>query len=398
MLIHNTLTRRKEPFVAANDPVGIYVCGITPYDTTHLGHAFTYVFYDTLIRYLKYLGYRTRYVQNVTDVDDDLMRKSRQLGVKWYELAEEQTRIYREDMAFLNVLPPDVFPRASEEIGKIIEIDLVLVEKGLAYQSDGNLYFSVDKEPSFGLLSHLPRGAMLPIANERGNNPDDPLKRHPLDFVLWQKSLPDEPAWDSPWGPGRPGWHIECSAMSLRYLGDTIDIHGGGEDLVFPHHECEIVQSVNYTGRRPFVRYWVHTSMVYLGGEKMSKSLGNLVLVRELRKKYHPDAIRLALLSHKHTERWGYSRDEMEEEAQFASLVRAAAEGPVEPLPVGVRQTEDGADFLEAMDDGLDTPIALGVLKELAHSTMHGQEPGLSQEQSRALLRELAGILGLRLS
>jgi cysteinyl-tRNA synthetase len=398
VLLYDTKTRRKEKFEAIREPVSIYVCGITPYDTTHLGHAFTYVFYDTLIRYLRYQGHETRYVQNVTDVDDDIMRKSRELGVRWDQLAEEQTRVFQQDMDALNILPPDVYPRASEEIAKIVEINQTLVDRGYAYQSDGNLYFSVNRYPAYGQLSHLPRAAMLPIANERGNNPNDPFKRDSLDFVLWQLSKPDEPKWDSPWGAGRPGWHIECSAMSLHYLGDTVDIHGGGEDLVFPHHESEIAQSVNFTGVQPFVRYWVHTSMVYMGGQKMSKSLGNLVMVRELRKQYDPAAIRLTLLGHRHTERWSYSEEELEDSAKLLQMLRNAAEGDVEPLSVPVRETEDGGLFLEAMDDDLDTPRALSILREMAQTIGSGsQEPGLTNPQCRALLRDIVSVLGVKL-
>lgn len=398
MLLYDTKTRRKEEFKAIREPVTLYVCGITPYDTTHLGHAFTYVFYDTLIRYLRYQGHQTRYVQNVTDVDDDVMRKSRELGVRWDELADEQTRVFQRDMAGLNILPPDVYPHASQEIDKILEINQALVDKGYAYQSDGNLYFSANSYPSYGQLSHLRQAAMLPIANERGNNPNDPFKRDPLDFVLWQQSRPDEPAWESPWGPGRPGWHIECSAMSLRYLGDTIDIHGGGEDLIFPHHESEIAQSVNFTGVQPFVRYWVHTAMVYMGGQKMSKSLGNLVMVRKLRKQYDPAAIRLALLSHIHTERWSYSEEELVESAKLLNIFRQAAEGEVEPLPAPVRDTEDGGLFLEAMDDDLDTPRAIGVLTEMAQNIRFGgKEPGMTNSECRALLTELMAVLGVQL-
>ncbi len=398
MRLYETRSRRKEPFTAVREPVGIYVCGITPYDTTHLGHAFTYVFYDTLIRYLRYQGHQTRYVQNVTDVDDDIMRKSRELGVRWDQLAEEQTKIFLADLEALNCLPPDVYPRASQEIDKILEINRTLVTKNLAYPSNSNVYFNVDSYPDFGQLSHLPRGAMLPIANERGNNPDDPHKRDPLDFVLWQESKPDEPKWDSPWGQGRPGWHIECSAMSLHYLGDTVDIHGGGEDLIFPHHECEIAQSVNFTGVKPFVRYWVHTAMVYMGGQKMSKSLGNLVMVRKLRQKYDPAAIRLALLSHVHTERWSYSEEEMVDSARLLDLLRKATEGDTQACPAPVGETEDGGLFLEAMDDDLDTPRALGVLREMANNIAYGgHEPGMTVPQCRWLLRELTGILGVRL-
>ena len=396
MQLYDTKTRRKEPFTVIKEPVTIYVCGITPYDTTHLGHAFTYVFFDTLIRYLRYSGYRTKYVQNVTDVDDDIMRKSRELGMRWDRLAEEQTLNIQEDMAALNVLPPDVYPRASWEIPKIIQIGRSLQEKGFAYQSDGNLYFDVDRFPSYGQLSHLSLAEMLPVANERGNRPDDPHKQDPLDFVLWQESEPGEPKWESPWGSGRPGWHVECSAMALRYLGETVDIHGGGSDLIFPHHESEIAQAENATGHQPFVRYWVHTAMVYLGGEKMSKSLGNLIMVRNLLTRYGPNAIRLLLLSHRHTEPWSYEEQEMEEAAKTATLLDNAFRGGTGLERPLARETEEGRRFIEAMEDHLDTPTAIQVLRSAAEEILRDQGRGDTVPQKRALLKELSGVLGLR--
>ncbi|MGE5620097.1 MAG: cysteine--tRNA ligase [Sphingomonadaceae bacterium] len=397
MLLYDTMTLRKEPFVPSSEPVTLYVCGITPYDTTHLGHAFTYVFYDVLVRYLRYLGHGTRYVQNVTDVDDDILRKARELSIPWDRLAVRGIQHYQEDMAALNVLPPDVFPKASEEISKMIEMAKVLLKKGYAYRSGGSVYFHVRRDPSYGQLSHLSRAEMLPIANERGNDPNDPLKRDPLDFVLWQHSAPDEPRWDSPWGMGRPGWHLECSAMATHYLGDTIDIHGGGYDLVFPHHESEIVQSENYSGKHPFARYWVHTAMVYLNGKKMSKSLGNLVMVRELLDSYSSDAVRLLLLGHHHTEPWEYDQAEMEQAARDAALLVEAARGERAALPLRVDQLEEGAAFLDAMDDDMDTPRAIRVLKELAQRIVRRQGRGPSAAPARTLLREVGRILGLRL-
>lgn len=397
MQLYNTQTRRKEPFTVQQDPVTIYVCGVTPYDTTHLGHAFTYVFFDTLVRYLRYSGHRTKYVQNVTDVDDDIMRKSRELGMSWDRLAEEQTLQYQEDMAALNVLPPDVFPRASWEIPKIIELGRTLEEQGFAYRANGNLYFDVDRYPPYGQLSHLSIADMLPIANERGNNPDDPHKTDPLDFVLWQESAPGEPRWESPWGAGRPGWHIECSAMALRYLGETIDIHGGGADLIFPHHESEIAQSENATGHQPFVRFWVHTAMVYLDGEKMSKSLGNLVLVRRLLDHYSSTAIRLLLLRHRHTENWAYAEDKMEEAATLDGLLRAALPGEVARENRPPAESEEGARFIKAMEDDLNTPEAVQVLREIAQEILSGDGNSKRVPARRALLRHLSGVLGLRI-
>ncbi|MHB0870227.1 MAG: cysteine--tRNA ligase [Chloroflexota bacterium] len=397
MLLYDTMTRRKQPFVPSGEPVTLYVCGITPYDTTHLGHAFTYVFYDVLVRYLRYLGHSTRYVQNVTDVDDDILRKARQLHVPWDQLAVRETQRYQEDMTALNVLPPDVFPKASEEMPRVIEISKVLLKKGYAYRAGGNVYFQVRRDPSYGRLSHLPRAEMLPLANERGNDPNDPLKRDPLDFVLWQHSAPDEPRWDSPWGMGRPGWHVECSAMATHYLGDTIDIHGGGYDLVFPHHESEIVQTENYSGEHPFARYWVHTAMAYLNGRKMSKSLGNLVMVRDLLDRYSSDAVRLLLLCHHHTQPWEYDEAELAQAARDSALLASAAQGEGAKLPLRTAELEEGAAFLDAIDNDMDTPAAVGVLKELAGRIVRGQGRGPSAPLARTLLREMGRVLGLRL-
>jgi len=397
LLLYDTKTQRKEPFLPKQEPITLYVCGITPYDTTHLGHAFTYVFYDVLIRYLRHRGHETRYTQNVTDVDDDILRKAKELGMPWEQLAADQTRRYQEDMAALNVLPPDFYPRATQEISRIIEIIDTLLKKGYAYQREGNVYFEVKRDPSYGQLSHLRSAEMLPVANERGNNPRDTLKRDPLDFVLWQASAHGEPEWDSPWGQGRPGWHIECSAMALHYLGDTIDIHGGGSDLVFPHHESEIVQSENYTGHHPFVHHWVHTATVYLDGEKMSKSLGNLVMVSRLLQSYSPDSIRVLLLSHHHTKPWSYDEGQMVEAARLAAQLAATAAGPVEALSEPAYSWAEGALFLGAMEDDMDTPLALEALRQLSEKTLGGEVDGLPVPQARMLLRELAGVLGLRL-
>ncbi|MDQ3881249.1 MAG: cysteine--tRNA ligase, partial [Chloroflexota bacterium] len=285
-----------EPVGAA--PVGLYVCGITPYDSGHLGHAFTYVQFDVLNRYLRHLGHDVRYVQNLTDVDDDMLRRARELGEDYLALGERNVTGFFRDMDALNWLRPDVYPRATHHIPAMQRLIARLLERGHAYRADGFVYFDVASFPTYGALSRIPRDEMLPVANERGNVPDAPGKRDPLDFIVWQPSAPGEPSWTSPWGAGRPGWHIECSAMSMEYLGDRFEIHGGGSDLIFPHHESEIAQSEGATGVRPFVAFWMHTGMVHHEGEKMSKSLGNLVLVRDLLVDYPGDAIRLYLLSH----------------------------------------------------------------------------------------------------
>jgi cysteinyl-tRNA synthetase len=368
MKLFNTLTQSLETFVPQGDLVRIYVCGVTPYDTTHLGHAFTYVSFDTLIRYLEHNGQKVRYVQNVTDIDDDVLRKARELGMQWDELGNREIERFLRDMDMLNVRRPDVYARATDEIPHIIEIVQALVERGYAYVSEGYVYYDVRHDKEFGAMARAvglkDYQSMLNIANERGNFPDDPRKKDPLDFVLWQAQAPGEPAWNSPWGPGRPGWHIECSAMAIHYLGPQIDIHGGGADLNFPHHTCEIAQSEHYTNKSPFARFWMHTGMVYQDGEKMSKSLGNLTLVSNLLKEYSADTIRLTLQSHHYREPWECFTADLESAdatvelfRQVRALVGRDATG--EDLMLRNR-------FNAAMDNDLDTPEAVRLLREAA--------------------------------
>ncbi|MDP9269688.1 MAG: cysteine--tRNA ligase [Chloroflexota bacterium] len=388
--------------------VGLYVCGVTPYDTGHLGHAFTYVSFDVLHRYLEYLGHPVTYVQNLTDVDDDMLRKARALGEDYLALGNRNVTTFLTEMAALNWLPPDHFPRATEHISQMQQIIGVLVGGGHAYAAEGHVYYDVASRPQFGELSHLPREAMLPIANERGNVPDMPGKRNPLDFVLWQPSAPDEPSWESPWGPGRPGWHIECSAMSTTYLGPQFEIHGGGEDLVFPHHEAEIAQSEAATGKRPFVRYWMHVGMLRYRGEKMSKSLGNLVLVRDLLKSYSGDAIRHYLVSHHYRDAIDFDEADLDVSATRAALLRRACRlaEEIEPLAPALADpslldpavAQHRERFLAAMDDDLDTPAALPELHALA-AMCRRESPPEVVAQAGWLVRELgARILGLRLA
>ncbi len=328
MRLFNTLTQQIEPLRPLGEEVTLYVCGITPYDTTHLGHASINVVYDTLVRFLRWRGQPVKYVQNVTDIDDDILRKSGELGMTWCALGQRETERYVRDLQALNVAPPTYYVRASDCIPTIIELARKLVAEGHAYVRDGWVYFRVNSDPGFGKLAdaagYVGYPNWLETANERGNNPDDPRKDDPLDFVLWQAQQPGEPAWPSPWGPGRPGWHIECSAMATRYLGPRIDLHGGGADLIFPHHTCEIAQSENATGKRPFVQTWMHCAMVQLGGEKMSKSLGNLVLAEKLLQRYSPDAVRVLLLSHSYREPWEYTDEDMEQSAARAQRLAAA--------------------------------------------------------------------------
>jgi cysteinyl-tRNA synthetase len=397
MRLFDTLTQAKRPLVPLGDTVTLYVCGITPYDTTHLGHAFENVVFDTLVRTLRWQGQPVRYVQNVTDIDDDILRKAREVGMPWDELGRRETERYLTDLRWLNVAMPDIYVRATDEIPRMVELIQTLLAKGLAYQRDGWVYYRVASDPGFGRLAEAAGyggyDTWLKVANERGNTPDDPRKDDPLDFVLWQAQQPGEPAWPGPCSAGRPGWHIECSAMATRYLGPRLDIHGGGADLIFPHHTCEIAQSENATGERPFVGIWMHNAMVHQDGEKMSKSLGNLTRIGDLAPHYSPDAVRLLLLGHHYREPWEYHPDDMRGWVDLADLLTraAATDGATATAPDGPAATAR-AGFIAALEDDLDTPRALAALETLARAILQGSAPG-----GVATLRELAGVLGLRL-
>lgn len=397
MNLYNTLSQTIEAVTTEDDIFRMYVCGVTPYDTTHLGHAFTYVCFDVLVRYLEFSGYHTITTQNVTDIDDDILKRAKQVGIPWDQLARQETAKFRADLEALNVKAPDHYPHATEEIPQIIELTQTLLQKGYAYEKNGSVYYEVRRDPDFGQLAHLDYPEMLTTANERGNFPDDPNKRDPLDFVLWQRTKPDEPAWTSPWGDGRPGWHVECSAMGMHYLGPIIDIHSGGADLIFPHHTCEIAQSEHATGVQPFVRYWFHIAMVQLGGEKMSKSLGNMIFVRDLLSRYSADAIRLYLLSHKYRQIWDADNAEAELKTFETMLMRW-----MEALQPGTGSQEFNlmpyeANFDLALADDLDTPRAITHLDELADAirfdAQHDKDVRLAQEA----FRRFGEVLGLRL-
>jgi L-cysteine:1D-myo-inositol 2-amino-2-deoxy-alpha-D-glucopyranoside ligase len=342
--------------------VTLYVCGITPYDAAHIGHAFTYVAFDTLVRFLRWRGHEVAYCQNVTDVDDDMLRRAARDGEDFRELGRRETAAYLRDMDALNVARPTFLPRATEEIPSMLELATRLVEGGNAYVVDGTVFFDVTSYPGFGELSGLDADQQRPLLAERGGDPDDPRKRHPLDFIVWQRSQPGEPWWESPWGRGRPGWHLECSAMSHRYLGTPVDLHGGGADLLYPHHESERAQS-EAAGRVPFVRRWLYTGMVRHQGEKMSKSLGNLVFPRDLFRDHEPAAVRLALLAHHWHSAWEWDAGELKEAGErLAAWRRVGAAAEAGRLPERV------AGLLAA---DLDTPGALAVGDELA-DTGHG--------------------------
>ncbi|MDP8908190.1 MAG: cysteine--tRNA ligase [Chloroflexota bacterium] len=396
MRLYNTQARTVETFEPVDNQVGIYVCGVTPYDTTHVGHAFTFLVFDVLTRYLRYLDYDVTYVQNVTDIDDDILRKAKELNIGWDELGRRETEKYRQDMRALNALDPDHYVAATDHIADMHRLIEPLVASDLAYVSDGSVYYAVANDPEFGKLSHLTREEMLPIANERGNDPNDPKKRDPLDFVLWQAAAPGEPSWDSPWGPGRPGWHIECSAMATRYLGPTLDIHGGGADLVFPHHECEIAQSEHATGVEPFARIWMHVAMVRYQGEKMSKSLGNLVLVSDVLTSYNADTLRLYLLSNHYRADWEFDDAELERWAQVAADLREAADFPAFGSEEELNTSAERDLFLQAMDNDLNLPAAIDELITIGQAILEAPEED-DVRDAQATLRELADILGLDL-
>ncbi|MBW3667937.1 MAG: cysteine--tRNA ligase [Actinobacteria bacterium] len=350
MRLYDTARREVVPF-EPGPVVTMYTCGITPYDSAHLGHAATYVAYDVLQRRLRDLDHETRCVRNVTDVDDDILRKARELGVHYLDLAAEEMARFRENMQALGLLPAYSEPRATSAISDILGfIDRVLA-RGHAYRAGGAVYFDVSSFPAFGQLSHLERDEMLRLAAIHGGNPDDPHKHDPLDFVLWQPSATDEPAWESLWGPGRPGWHIECSALAMRELGTTIDLHGGGSDLVFPHHECETAQSEAATGE-VFVRHWMHVGMVCMDGEKMSKSLGNLVFVSDLLKEWDPAAVRLAILAHHYRSSWSWDDTLMPTAAARLERWRAAGSGrgALEEVRAALDDDLRTADALAAID------------------------------------------------
>ncbi len=348
MMLYDTARREVVPF-SPPQQVLMYVCGITPYDATHLGHASTFLAYDVVIRRLIDLGHEVRCVRNVTDVDDPLFAKARELGVHYLDLAAGEEARFNADMEALNVLPVHAAPRASSAIPDIRKFIQAVLDEGHAYVSGDSVYFDVSTFDTFGAVSGYPQEEMLRLAALRGGNIDDPQKRNPLDFVLWQPSAADEPAWETPWGPGRPGWHVECSALALRELGEHVHLHGGGADLIFPHHECERAQSESATNT-PFVDHWMHAALISKDGEKMSKSLGNLVFIDALREEWDPRVIRLGIISHHYRTEWEWHDNLMPSSNERLARWKAS-----------VGDDDDGAlinAVRAALDNDLDTPHA----------------------------------------
>jgi len=392
--IYNTLSGQKEDFLPQGDTIRMYVCGITPYAPCHLGHAMSYIVFDAIRRYLEFRDNTVEYIQNFTDIDDKIITRANELGIPPKELAEGFITQYFTDMDTLNVKRANIYPRATEEIPKIIEMVEGLIQSGHAYQAGSDVYFRVTSDPDYGKLSHrdledMMAGARIDVSE---------AKEHPLDFALWKAAKPGEPYWQSPWGQGRPGWHIECSAMSLKYLGDTVDIHGGGHDLIFPHHENEIAQSESFTSVKPFVRYWLHNGLMQLGEDKMSKSSGRLIAVSEVLAKYSADAIRLWVLSSHYRSPIIYSDEAITSMEQGLERLLHAAHVDLEAsATTPIEATSYKERFIEAMDDDFNTPQAIAVLFDLAREINRGHTEGLDVRKAYHILRELADVLCLTL-
>lgn len=393
MQLYDTARRAIVGFGQNGSEVTVYVCGITPYDSAHLGHAFTYHVFDVLTRRLRAAGAAVRMVRNVTDVDDDILRVARERRIDAAALTDAEVGLFDRQMADLGMLPVDSAPRASQHVPAMIEWVRTLERRGFAYAVDGWAYFDTSRYHSYGQLSRLGADEMIALSRERGANPDDPRKRHPLDFVLWQPSTPGEPRWASPWSDGRPGWHIECTVLATDSLGAPIDIHGGGDDLIFPHHESEIAQA-EAAGISPYVRHWMHVAMVQLDGVKMSKSLGNLIFVGDLLRRAPSSAVRLMLAAHHYRESWQYDERELHAAVRRKDAYAAAIAGGANLAPVAADDYERR--YWDRLDDDLDTPGALGVLDALAGALL---EPGGSLSAGVAggeLLDRLLDVLGSR--
>ena len=394
MKIYDTLSSQKEDFTPDSDEVKMYVCGVTPYDSCHIGHAMSYVIFDVVRRYLKFRGYNVKYVQNFTDIDDKIIARANERGIPAKEMAEEFINEYFEDMDGLNIMRADFYPRATEEVPDIIRVVQTLIDKGHAYELNGDVYFRIQSANRYGKLS----GRNLDDMRAGARIEVDEAKEYALDFALWKATKPGEPSWDSPWGPGRPGWHIECSVMSQKYLGDTLDIHGGGQDLVFPHHENEIAQSEAFTGVIPFVKYWMHNGLLQLDQEKMSKSLGNLITVKEILEKSSADALRLFVLSSHYRSPLSFSDEGLAAMERGAERLTRAAN-----LDNNVTHGDHlDADpyqkrFIESMDDDFNSAQAVAALFDLSREINKSSEEGISISEAQSTLKKLSDVLGLKL-
>ena len=392
MKLYNTLTRRIEEFSVQDQKINMYVCGITPYAPSHLGHAMCAIVFDIARRYFEFRGFNVRHITNFTDIDDKMIVAASEEGIEVSELAERNIQAYLSELNRLNVLPATEFPRATHEISSIIGIIQGLLDKEFAYEIDGDVYFRVKNDGDYGKLSNrrledLVAGASLDL---------DDAKEYPGDFALWKSQKPGEPAWDSPWGKGRPGWHIECSAMSISYLDKSIDIHGGGLDLVFPHHENEIAQSESFTDVVPFARFWMHNGTLQYGQDKMSKSIGNVFTISSALERYSSDVLRMFFLGSHYRSPLTFNEENVKSQERALERLRTALntqsfEGTEMKYEVYTSR------FMEAMDDDLNTPRALAVLFDLARDINREAGNGLNVRESQKILESLAGVLGLTL-
>lgn len=392
LTIYNSLTKQKEGFTPMKPKeVSLYVCGITAYDYCHIGHARSNSVFDTVVRYLRFCGYKVHYIRNVTDVDDKIIHRANALQESCETLSTRFIKAMHEDFDKLNILRPDEEPLATEYIPEMVALIQSLIDKGYAYPaSNGDVYFRIKQFQNYGKLSHktledLQVGIRIALTEE---------KESPLDFVLWKASKPGEPTWSSPWGEGRPGWHIECSAMSMKLLGKTFDIHGGGNDLKFPHHENEVAQSEAATGE-PFARYWLHNGMVTINKEKMSKSLGNFFTIREVFEKYKPEVVRYFLIASHYRSPVNYSLESLEMAAQALDRLYTAIRGLSQAKTETVLDNEFQVRFLAAMDDDFNTPVALSIFFEMAHEINKLRQTNVEKAALLAnQLRSFAHIFG----
>ncbi len=392
MKISDTLTGKKTDFKPIHDVVTMYVCGINPYADSHVGHAMSYIIFDVVRRYLEFLGYKVKHVENITDVEDNIINHANRLGITVKELTEKYAARHFEDMDALNNLRPHVTPKATETIPEIINMTQGLIDKGFGYAVGDNVYFRVKKVKDYGKLSK--RSPEQMIAGTRIEASEE--KEDPMDFALWKAAKPNEPSWDSPWGKGRPGWHIECSAMSIKFLGEQIDIHGGGQDVVFPHHENEITQSESFTGKKPFVKHWMHNGLLQLGAEKMSKSLGNLITIRDFLKKNSADALRIFVLSSYYRTPLTYTNESIDAaQAGADRLMRVANKEVTTGKGKALNAKPYYERFIEAMDDDFNTPQAIAALFDLARDINRAEEEGMNAGKARETLQELGGVMGL---
>lgn len=373
--VFNTLTKKKEEFVPLEPGrIKMYVCGVTPYNHPHIGNARPFITWDVIRRYLEYSGYKVTHVQNFTDVDDKIIHAANSEGVTWDTIANRYIESYFEVMDQLNVRRADVYPRVSDHIRQIIDMVAKLVQDGFAYEANGDVYFSVERFAGYGKLS----GRTLDDMKAGARVEIDERKGHPMDFALWKNAKPGEPSWESPWGKGRPGWHIECSAMSFHYLGARFDFHGGGSDLVFPHHENEIAQSEAFTGLEPFVNYWLHNGFITVNEEKMSKSLGNFFLVKDILEHFPPEVLRFFILSTHYRSPLDFSDERLREAARSLERLQTVMEtwNQLSTIEPGSRSEfsealaraaiQAKADFTAAMDDDFNTALAISVMFGLA--------------------------------